>query len=175
MASRTADAEPSASSDGSVVRRTALDLLARREHSFFELQRKLRRRFPDLPADAVDAVLRDLRERGLQSDSRFAESYAHHRKGRGFGYLHIKRELLERRVDDDVIDRCLDRRDENWAALARTAAERKAERMGAAGPERHRRLDAFLRSRGFLPSHIQQALETRNTKAALLREEEDRA
>lgn len=173
MASRAGGAGPAVSSDGSAVRRAALDLLARREHSLFELERKLRRRFPDVPADAVGAVLRDLRKRGLQSDSRFAESYAHHRKGRGFGYLHIRRELLERRVDEEVIDRCLDHRDETWAALARTAAERKAGRMGPAGPDRRRRLDAFLRSRGFSSGHIRQALGTKDMEAVSFRDEED--
>ncbi len=158
-ASRADGAGPAVSSDGPAVRRAALDLLARREHSFFELERKLRRRFPDVPADAVEAVLRDLRERGLQSDARFAESYAHHRKGKGFGRLHIEKELLARRVDSDVIDRCLDCGDEIWATLARTVAERKAERMGPDGPGRYRRLDAFLRSRGFSSSHIRQALD----------------
>ena len=55
------------------VRRAAMNLLARREHSFIELIEKLSRRFPD--RDFLSSSLRVLTEQNLQSDERFAESF----------------------------------------------------------------------------------------------------
>ncbi|MDP7464326.1 MAG: hypothetical protein QF614_07540, partial [SAR324 cluster bacterium] len=52
------------------VRRKALDLLANREHSSWELRQKLRQRFQD--AEAIGECLTLLEERGYLSDERFA-------------------------------------------------------------------------------------------------------
>jgi len=46
-------------------------LLARREHAELELRRKLRQR--EFPDEEIDAALADLKQRGWQSDERFAE------------------------------------------------------------------------------------------------------
>jgi regulatory protein len=52
------------------VRRVAMDLLARREHSVLELTRKLQAR--GFEPQLVDAALQQLVADGLLSDARFA-------------------------------------------------------------------------------------------------------
>ena len=49
----------------------ALDLLARREHSGFELKQKLC--VKNFASDEIAAVLEILKQKGFQSDERFAE------------------------------------------------------------------------------------------------------
>ena len=65
------------------IRRTALDLLARREHSRLEMLRKLKLR--GASADQCEAVIEQLQEDGLLSDERFCEAYVHARVQRGYG------------------------------------------------------------------------------------------
>ena len=51
---------------GRSLRHVAMDFLARREHSAFELRQKLEARAAE--EDDVDAVIRQLQEQRLQSD-----------------------------------------------------------------------------------------------------------
>ena len=62
------------------IRCKALDLLARREHSAFELKRKLRQRgFSD---DQTEEVCREMRNSGYLDDMRFADQFLRSRLGR---------------------------------------------------------------------------------------------
>ena len=65
------------------VRRSAMDLLARREYSTVELQRKLLVKFSAY--EIIDQELTRLTCQGLLSDERFAEAYSRYRSGAGFG------------------------------------------------------------------------------------------
>ena len=59
------------------IRRSAMNLLARREHGFNELVLKLSQRFPkDRAVEQVDR----LQKEGLQSDDRFVESFLNSRQ-----------------------------------------------------------------------------------------------
>ena len=102
-----------------------MDSLARREHSFVELQRKLRIKYPDAPVDEIDAQLGRLREQGLQSDARFVESYVRYRKSRGFAYLHIRSDLLGRGVSESLIEANLFEDDDDWLPMAEALVEKK--------------------------------------------------
>ncbi|MCH8264842.1 MAG: hypothetical protein IIC10_05535, partial [Proteobacteria bacterium] len=57
------------STDVPVLRRAAMDYLARREHSAFELRRKLSRKYPEADPQEMDAVLEKLRADKLQSET----------------------------------------------------------------------------------------------------------
>lgn len=63
---------------------TALNLLARREYSQYELKNKLLHKFSDSAAE-IDQVLERLTEQGLQSDERFVDMWLNSQieKGRG--------------------------------------------------------------------------------------------
>jgi regulatory protein len=76
------------------VRRTAMDLLARREHGRVELTRKLRQR--GAPPEMIDSALDRLTEEGLLSESRYLESFVSYRARSGYGPLRIREELSQR-------------------------------------------------------------------------------
>ena len=128
----------------------AVRLLAAREHSRLELERKLARRHAPR---TVAGVLDRLVEEGLQSDARFAEEYVRSRVERGFGPLRIRAELRERGVSDDLIEAALASFDDSWHHHLAAVACRK---YGDAPPADRRdlaRRARFLASRGF-PEHL---------------------
>ena len=84
---------------------TALRMLATREHSRQELRRKLLSRSEEDgegAAEVVEAVLDRLAGNGLQSDTRFAESYVRSKAAR-MGQARLRRELLERGVSTEIV------------------------------------------------------------------------
>ena len=98
---------------------TAVRLLSRRDHSVFELERKLRLR--EFPQDEIDNALEDLVKRDYLSDERFSEAYIHIRQQKGFGPLRIGVELNERGVKERVYQSYLRPSSTDWMdALERT-------------------------------------------------------
>jgi regulatory protein len=151
------------------LRRSAMDSLARREHSYVELQRKLRLKYPDAPHDEIDLQLGRLRDQGLQSDARFVESYVRYRKSRGFAYLHIRSDLLGRGVSESLIERNLFEDDDDWLPMAEALVEKKllGESDLSFGSKPHLKLLRFLESRGFPPRVTRRALDAKFTRYLL--------
>lgn len=143
-------------SEQATLTERALRLLATREHSRFELRRKLLRRRASSPkprenanetanerankkpnemakeqAQAeVDTVLDDLARRDLLSDVRFAEAFVRRGVDRGRGPIKIRADLRNRGVMEDIIDDTLTFPDEFWLRRAR---EVQAKRFGSDG------------------------------------------
>ena len=86
------------------LRERALGYLARREHSYRELYRKLQPYTEE--ADDLAALLDDFKQRGWLSDERFAEQVVHARRGR-YGSLKVAHELREKGVADGVVERAV--------------------------------------------------------------------
>ncbi|MCW8906494.1 MAG: recombination regulator RecX [Sedimenticola sp.] len=134
-------------SEQAELEQAAIRLLAIREHSRLELQRKLQARTeqPELLQELLDR----LQAEGYQSDGRFAEQYVESRKAKGFGPVRIGRELRERGVDSVLIEQWLDPHATDWSALLQSCCRRK---FGNAVPgdyrERAKRA-RFLEYRGF--------------------------
>lgn len=105
------------------VRVAAMDLLARREHSLSELQRKLCRRF-DAP-ELVGSVLQDLQRENLQSDERYAQSLLLQRLQRGYGPTRIRQDMRERGLDEAAIAAAHAAVEPDWFAAAENAFARK--------------------------------------------------
>ena len=142
------------------IRKRAMDLLARREHSFHELRRKLRRRFSEeISEEALDEAIQRLADQGLQSDQRFAESYLRLRVGAGFGPQRIRLELRERGVDEDMVSQVIAQCDEDWLARACAVYEKKFGHTLAEGPRELAKRQRFLHYRGFSPELIRQVLD----------------
>ena len=152
--------------DVPVLRRAAMDFLARREHSLYELKTKLIRKFPDLSPKLVLAVLSRLTIEGLQSDERYTESRIRYRLERGFGYHHIRNDLISKGVDPYLVDQMLHPDDDCWLLKARELIEKKMflkeglphRVLVFAGPE-HKKLARFLEARGFSQRDIRGALD----------------
>ena len=138
------------------VRRSAMDILARREHSVAELRAKLRSR--DYADPDIDAVLDDLTRERLLSEDRFVENFIGSYTRRGQGPVWLRAELERRGIDGPVIAAALQATATDWAAEA-TAVRRK--RFGAVPPVdfRDRASQArFLQYRGFTAEQVQAAL-----------------
>lgn len=154
-AKRSAEAQ---SEDWTVARveAAAVRLLARREHSRAELERKLKTR--GAPPELVAEALAGLAGRKLQSDDRYAESLVTSRIGRGQGPVRIRRELSEQGIDAAGIEAALAASDPDWFALAR---ETRRRRFGAEAPaewKERARQARFLEYRGFSGEQIRHAL-----------------
>jgi regulatory protein len=139
------------------IRRTALNLLARREHSILELNHKLTRR--GFESAEVDGIIEQLVAEDLLSDARYAEVYAHSRVDRGYGPLRISRELRERGVPDGVVGSLLvDLADEWPATIARAHRKRFGGRLPGNAIEEAAQL-RFLRHRGFTFEQIKRLFQ----------------
>ena len=143
------------------VRRAAMNLLARREQSFFELIQKLTLKYPDFDKqETILPALEKLREENLQSDARFVESYVRYRSSRGMGPLKIQAELDQKGVSSSLIRAELYSEEIDWFELCRQALERKFSEAPAADlrekvkEKRYR----FLSQRGFDSEQIRAVL-----------------
>jgi len=107
------------------IRAFAFRLLGQRELSRFELNQRIGRKWPQLEAAAIEDLLDALQEEGLQSDERFAESFARSAIRKQQGPLKIRAALRARGVADAVISEELDRNSDRWLDLAVEWLERQ--------------------------------------------------
>jgi len=140
------------------IRRKAMDYLARREYGKGELIAKLEA--AGYVAELVfDEVCR-LAEEGLQSDTRFAESFVQSRINQGKGPVRVRQELKERGVSAAAVDDAIEEADPDWFRLASDVRVRKfGPDLPADFAEKARQM-RFLQYRGFDSDHIQTAVST---------------
>ena len=134
-----------------IVRDAAVRYLARREHSRFELARKLGSR--GHPHDLIEEIVGNLAGDGLQSDDRFAQAFVRSALGRGQGPLKIRAGLTERGVDSDLASAHVDLDADVWRERAGCALRK---RFGPAPAENRAdwaKRARFLTRRGF-PSDV---------------------
>ncbi|MES3006269.1 MAG: regulatory protein RecX [Pseudomonadota bacterium] len=152
------------------LRRAAMDLLARREHSRAELVDKLRRKFAEEAqgvALLLPEVLDQLELDGLLSDTRFVTAYVRYRRSRGFGPLLIRQELRGKGIDSALLEAVLAPRSEDWVEPLRELIARKQRRPALRQEveqdaqelrKARQKLYRFCLSRGFAAEQIEQAL-----------------
>lgn len=135
------------------VREAALRLLARREHSSVELKTKLTGK--GWPEEHIDQVIPALAEAGLQSDCRFAESFARQRAGRCYGPRRIQAELAQRGIDSGLAVQAIESLEIDFAELAASFYQKKYgnQRDTLDFRERAKRSQALYR-RGFDSEHL---------------------
>ena len=138
-------------------RNRAMDLLARREHSRLELERKLlARSYSQAP---IDQVLDALESEGLLAEGRFVESFIRSRVSKGQGPTRIRAELLQRGIEESAAQAGLQEANLDWASLAAQAWQK---RFGPHAPgdfKERARQARFLQYRGFEMEQINAALD----------------
>ena len=147
--STAVEGSPSTSDDAvcepAEIRRAAMNLLSRREHSLDELRQKLQRRFDN--AAMLENQLQRLADENLQSDARFAESFARQRAGRGYGPSRVRQ--------DNAIAQAFETAELDWWALAEAAFRKKfGEPARVEMKEKAKRM-RFMQYRGFSADHYQ--------------------
>ena len=134
-----------------------MDLLARREHGREELAKKLADK--GYLRSVVDDELERLTDEGLQSDTRFAESFVQSRINQGKGPARIRADLGQRGIPDHVIEGALEAAAADWYALAR---QERVKKFGGEAPAEYKekaRQMRFLQYRGFESDQIQAAVD----------------
>jgi regulatory protein len=129
-----------------------MNILARREHSRAELSRKLA---PHAEADEVEALLDQLEQENLLSNTRYVEMLAHARAGK-HGSLRLKSDLREKGVSESEMRDALEAARMQDLEAARAVWQKKFGAQSAesnnVAAERARQY-RFLASRGF-PSEV---------------------
>ena len=141
--------------DPKEARKKAMDFLTRREYGQAELVKKLADK--GYKRSVVEDEIAALNDEGLQSDTRFAESFVQSRINQGKGPGRIRAELGQKGVRDAVVEDALSNSGADWYAMAR---EIRTAKFGAESPsdfkEKARQM-RFLQYRGFETDHIQSA------------------
>lgn len=138
------------------LRARALRLLARREHSRQELERKLAPHAGS--SDAVKNLVSVLKEKNQLSEARFAEERARW-LSRKYGAARIRQDLKAKGVPEDLVARFSSPQDE--LRKAREILGRKYREPATTREERARRM-RFLQSRGFSSEIIFKLLSARD-------------
>ena len=134
------------------IRNKAMDLLARREHSEYELRQKLKSR--DYDVDAIDVALQELKQDHLLSDARYAEAYVNHRFNAGVGPVKIRYELRQKGIADALADEFLEPLSDRWDQLMMQQRVRKYGDAIPAGYADRMKQARFLQNRGFSPESV---------------------
>ncbi len=135
---------------------SAMNMLARREHSVFELTRKLQQK--DFPSELIQEVIERLVAENLLSDERYAEAYVRMRSARGYGLQRIRMEMQERGVASELISDAIEQCEVDWNALALEVRNKK---FGEQPPEEYKlraKQMKFLQYRGFSHAQINAAV-----------------
>ena len=141
------------------IRMAAMNLLARREHSIRELRAKLLKRFTD--EQQVQFEVQRLTDESLQSDQRFAQSYARQRANGGFGPVRIRHEMHERGLTDIEISEAFDAQQLDWHVLAADVYAKKygqSRGYDAIELKELARRTRFMQYRGFTAEQFQHLL-----------------
>ena len=139
------------------LRARALRLLARREHSRAELERKLgpHAGSPEIVCGILDALV----QKKQLSDERYAEERVRS-LSRKFGAARIRHDLKAKGVDRETIDRVSS---EGELERARAILARKYRQPAATRDERAKRM-RFLQGRGFSSDVIRILLSSRDAE-----------
>ncbi len=136
------------------ARHKAIDYLARREHSYLELFRKLLQK--GYAQSEVEQALAELIDDNLLSDSRFAEAFVRSRVAKGHGPARIRMELKEKGLDDCQIDQALEVNNIDWDSVIESVWLKKYSDSSSFVEIDKNRQWRFLQYRGFTHSQISQ-------------------
>ena len=127
---------------------SALEMLARREHSYLELTKKL---LGTYEKDEIEQTLEKLKQQNYQSDVRFASEFIEMRFNQGKGPVKIAIDLKQRGIEH------FDLSDYDFFALAKQI---RVSKYGEEAPSNYKekaKQQRFLQSRGFNFEHIDQS------------------
>jgi regulatory protein len=133
-----------------------MNLLARREHSLGELREKLRRQFDD--EAQLEIQLQQLAAEKLQSDDRYAGSFARLRALRGYGPARVRQELRDKSISDAAMTLALETAAPDWSVLAEEVFRKKFGAPGRVELKEKARRARFMQYRGFSADHYQHLL-----------------
>jgi regulatory protein len=135
--------------DESALRVKCIALLARREYSFAELERKL------LPLTEDEAlvykVLDWMVEYDYQSDERFANMFVRSRGVSGYGPIRIRLELNQKGIKEYLIENAFEENinEVNWSDEVDRLIEKKSKNLDFTDMKSRSKVMGYLQRRGF--------------------------
>ena len=136
------------------MRAFAYRLLGRREYSIFELDRRIRQKWPE--ASGISELVEALAGENLISDERYAEAFVRFRLQRFQGPLKITAALRTKGVSDVLVSREINAHSEEWTDLAAQWLERQ--NPGSIDFEQKKKYYRRLTNRGFTHDQAMDAL-----------------
>lgn len=133
-----------------------MELLARREHSSYELSVKLRQRGYAL--EQIESVMEEFRQQSFLSDERFAQQYIDSRMQKGYGPLKIEQELKERGVDSLIIQQSLQSVQDEWLHVIQRIYNKRFPEEISDTKDRLKRM-RHLNQRGFTSEQIRKVID----------------
>lgn len=131
-------------------------MLARREHSYSEIVRKLAQK--GIEDEAFLPILDAFREADIQSDERFAQSRARALYLKGKGPRVIKLDLQQYGVDEGYVRQAFEEIEADWFESAKTAKVKKFGAFFETDFTLCQKQKRFLQYRGFYQEHIDYAV-----------------
>lgn len=131
-------------------------MLARREHSFTEICRKLS--LKGIVNEDFIPILEEFKQANIQCDKRFAESRARALYLKGAGPRKIKLDLQQHGIDESDAEVALEEIEADWFAAAKQV---KVKKFGADKETDFKlamKQKQFLQYRGFYQEHIEFAV-----------------
>ena len=125
----------------------ALSILARREHSRWELAQKLSSWTED--KNLIEAVLNECETQNWLNETRFVEAYIRYRSQKLYGPKKIAYELQQKKIASELIETSLSKSNINWEELSERAKQKKfgsAEAKSSLEKAKHQQ---YLYQRGF--------------------------
>ena len=145
-------------SENKIIRKKAMDYLSRREHSRYELYKKISTHNfdKDLINQELDLLIRD----GLLSDERFVEAFIHSRKKNGKGPLKISAELQQRGADESLINKYIEEiENSEWLDSAKQVVEKKLGNNQQLDYDNQLKMMKFLNNRGFTIEQVKTTIK----------------
>ncbi|HEX7971102.1 MAG TPA: recombination regulator RecX [Thiobacillus sp.] len=158
--------QPNSTPEPAELRERVLRLLARREHSRFELVRKLEQ--AGFAAGDIAPLLDEFEDKNWLSDRRFTESYVADHRARA-GSVKLAYDLRQRGVSDAIIEVVLSGNRDSELERAREVWLKKFGSLPTDAAEKARQM-RFLQSRGFTSEVIRRVIRGGNEGQAGLSE-----
>lgn len=134
------------------IRQSALNLLARRDHTKQELMQKLSTKGHS--KEDITEVINALDQKKLINEDRFTESYVRMRRNKGYGPDRIRQELNARGITDITIAEHLMLADNGWSKVARDVWQKHFKGKQPDSYAEQAKQMRFLQYRGFNREHI---------------------
>lgn len=147
--------------------KTAIRLLGPRDHSIFELNRKLQQR--DHAPQAIQSAISELQADNYLNDQRYAITFVEQRVARGYGPLWINAKLRERGVDEELIELAVEQQSVNWTELAKELVQKRYDVADISSKDARTefRIARFLSSRGFSGRDSLRALQAARQESTI--------
>ena len=149
----------------------AVQLLAQRDHSSYELTRKLTLFFSkkikciedDYPEELsqlkiqIEHVIKHCTHQHWMDDEQYIEKYIFMRANKGYGKYKISLELKQRGLSSDINKKLLSIVDINWSEIAYQQLLKKFKVIDSKNNQQKQKVVQFLTSRGFTQNDIKTA------------------